>query len=254
MSKICSLDFLSKEKFDLDIISAGGKLLFSKGDKVTPEILLSLYFKEVSAREHIKTPEEIEIENQNLKKNKLTLEESLSNFEKALEPILANALPMTLDFDKSQAHRITKLSNDLGMKIGMSDENMEELKQAAYYYQVGRIKLTQDDLLDPSFEKKQAEIGYDMLTLEMNMPKQIAEVTKTYSMKYNCIEYDLNSKDPSDIPYAHIVGLVDYYDRLINNALVSNEEALKKMLKVGGDKFNIFLLHRFVNIMKDSNG
>jgi hypothetical protein len=67
MSKICSLDFLNREEFDLDIISTGGKKLFSKGDKVTPEVLLSLYFKDVLAREPVKTPEEIEAENNQAK-------------------------------------------------------------------------------------------------------------------------------------------------------------------------------------------
>lgn len=252
MSKVCSLDFLKKEEFDLDIISTGGKKLFSTGDKVTPEILLSLYFKEILAREHVKTPEEIELENQKAKQEQAT--QAAVDLTKVLNSLVESQESGTLEFDKGHADKIMKLAYKLGMEIGMPEENIAELKQAAYYYKIGVIKLTEADLLEPDFEKKQAEIGYDLLTLEMKFPPQVADVTRMYSMSYDSIEFGLNSKNPMDIPYAHIVGIVDYYDKLINKASLSNEEALKRMLKIGGDKFNIFILHKFINIMRDANG
>lgn len=251
MSKICSLDFLKKKEFDLDIISIGEKKLFSVGDKITPEILLSLYFKEILAREPEKPPEEIERLERKAKMEQIDQTFAFLDMRKALEPFIENQLSTNIPFDTAHAKRIMQLSYNLGVAIDMSDENIEELKQASYYYKIGVIKLTNEDLLEPDFEKRQAEIGYELLTSEMKMSKKVADVTRDYSLKYNSVAFDLSSKDASGIPYAHIVGIVDYYDKLVTKASLSNDEALKRMLQIGGDKFNVFILHKFINMMRD---
>lgn len=254
MSKVCSLDFLNKEEFDLEIISAGGKTLFSKGDKVTPEILLSLYFKELVVRESLKTPEELAME---AKKAAMQAEmDRLSasfDPEKSLEKLLEGNLPINLEFDKDHANRIMKLSYDFGVVIGLSEKQLEEVKQASYYYKIGIIKLTSDDLSDASFETQVAEIGFDLLTLEIKMPNHTAEVTRMYAENYDCSKFSLASKKSINIPYYHIVAITDYYDRLITKNAIPKEEALHRMLKLGGNKFNIFILHKFINMMRNAN-
>ena len=251
MSKICSLDLLDKQEFDLDIISSGGIKLFSKGDKITPEILLSLYFKEIFARKSIEISEDDEIENDKAEEQEVGV--SLDE-QSNLEQLIADQTPETIEtlkFDKEHADRIVQLSCDLGAIVKMPKKNLEELKQAAYYYQIGRIKMTENDLSSVDFEKKQADIGYDLLTLEMKMSKKVAEVTRIYLEDYNCLEFELNYKKPANIPYSHIVSIVDYYDKLINKDSFTKEEALKKMLIFRGSKFNIFILHKFINMMRD---
>lgn len=232
MSKICSLDFLNKEEFDLDIVSTGGKTLFSKGDKVAPE--------------------EIEIKKKT-KSQKIDQTFSFLDLDKAMEELLERESSDNLEFDKAHAKGVMQLSCNLGLAIGMSDEKIEELKQASYCYKIGRIKLALEDLMGASFEKKQADIGYNLLTLEMKMSKQVAEVTKMYLMDYNCAEFALDADNPSDVSYAHIVAIVDYYDKLIGKGSVSKDEALDRMLKLEGNKFNNFVLQKFVNIMRDLN-
>ena len=244
MSKICSLDFLNKEEFDLDIMSASGKKLFSKGDKVTPEILLSLYFKELVPRESLKTPEELEMEAKlaAMQEEAERLKASF-NPEKSLEKLLEGNLPINLEFDKEHANRIMKLSYDFGVKIGLSDKKLEELKQAAYYYKIGIIKLKEEDRSEPNFETQIAEIGFDLLTLELKMPAQTAEVTRMYAENYDCTKFSLASKKSVNIPYDHIVAITDYYDRFTCIKSVPKEKVLHRMLKLGGSKFNIFILH-----------
>ena len=51
MIKVCSLDFLKKEVFDTDIKTSDGFVLFETGEKITPEIILRLYFKEIYVSE-----------------------------------------------------------------------------------------------------------------------------------------------------------------------------------------------------------
>ena len=89
--------------------------------------------------------------------------------------------------------------------------------------------------------------------LEMKLPKKIAEVTKMYLKNYNSDEFNLNSDKPSKTPYAQIVSIVDYYDRLINEESVPKEDALGRMSTLGENKFNILVLDKFINIMRNSN-
>src|SRR5574344_1637313 len=51
MIKVCSLDFLNDDEFTVDIKSGDGTLLYSKGSKITPAILLKLYFREIFVEE-----------------------------------------------------------------------------------------------------------------------------------------------------------------------------------------------------------
>jgi HD-GYP domain-containing protein (c-di-GMP phosphodiesterase class II) len=267
MNKICSLDFLNKEEFDSDVLSAGGKILFSKGDKIKPEILLSLYFKEIIVKEPIQIPKEVQTEKEKVQKTIIVSEDTdeeiqepeedqldISLYDKmTLQELLLNRPTENLDFDKEHAYKIAQLSYNLGEAMGMPIKNLKELKDAAYYYRIGRIRLTQEDLSDVDFRAKQAVIGYDLLVLEMKMPKKIAEVTKMYLKDYHSAEFDFNPNKPSDIPYAHIVSIVDYYDRLINEDSVSKEDALGRMSTLGENRFNIFALEKFIDMMRNSD-
>ena len=47
MIRICSLDFLNKDFFETDVKTADGKVLLAAGEKITPEVILELYFKEI---------------------------------------------------------------------------------------------------------------------------------------------------------------------------------------------------------------
>lgn len=250
MTEICSLDFLNKEKFDLDIISEGGTKLFSAETEITPEALLSLYFKKFTTKNPLKTPEEIEAARkkalqENPPKN---LEEYLSFFEEFI-----NINPENLNFDKDNAEKIMKLSCSIGALVDMPQVAMEKLKLAAYFYKIGVIKLTETDLSIPGFSKKVGETGYNLLTLKMRIMEEVAVTANDYMLPYDVSSLNIQSKDTSDIPYSHIVSIADYYYKLIDEKNFTKEDALKKMLKFGGNKFNIFLLHKFIKMMRESD-
>lgn len=47
MIRICALDFLNRDFFESDVKLADGKTIISEGDKITPGLILMLYFKEI---------------------------------------------------------------------------------------------------------------------------------------------------------------------------------------------------------------
>ena len=284
MIKICSLDFLNRDVFDTDVMGKDGGVIIAAGENVTPEILLNLYFKEIYIDEKFFEEEEIrakELEKEIKAKTKeikekavsLDLAESIVNVIKKeeKEPYSASAGSFSqpggsarapevkaeeavpeikqLEFDEAKAKRVSDYAVKLANLIGMSPESIKELEQAAYHHNIGRKMFTVDDLTKPGFKKKQAAASYNILVNEMDFPEKIAEVAKDYIKRYDSGSYKLDKDFLSNVSYAHIVAIVDYYDEMLSNN-ASKSATLEKMLQLGGNKFNIFILHKFISMMR----
>ena len=246
MIKICSLEFLNKNEFDTDILLEDGRVLFSAGSAITPELLLRLYYKDIYVNKNL-FKEEFKKE----LKDK-TEEIQAPALSETVKSILPKNSEETLEFDEQQAQRVADYSVKLGQKIGMEPQQLEELKQAAYYHNIGRTKLTKADLDKNDFKKRQAEEGYNFLITEKNFSEKIAEAAIFYNRKYQGGQINLSERNYYDLPYSHIVAITNYYDELINKN-TSKDDVLKQMLQLGGNKFNIFILHKFINMMRNSN-
>lgn len=262
MIEVCSLDFLKKEKFETDIMTVDGRVLCAKGEKVTPELLLRLYFKEIYVERIVESalpvqqenPEESLIE----QLEGLTPDVSVEIESVAEEVVTAAELPVQeevvdltekLEFDEEEARRICEYSVIVGKVLNFSAKKLKELEQAAYYHKIGRTNFTRADLLDKDFKKKQAQAGYDIVLKEKKLPESIAETAKLCISNYDSNTFKLNE----EIPYYQIVQIASFYDSLINKNF-TKDEALDKMLQLGGNKFNIFVLHKFINSMRGLNG
>lgn len=154
-----------------------------------------------------------------------------------------------MQFDEEQAQRVSDCAVKMGKKLKFSLQKLDELKQAAYYHKIGVTKFKKEEANKKDFKKVQAQAGYDIV-LEKEMPQAVAEAVKLWVVDYDSNAFSLEG----EIPYAHIIAICDYYDNSVNNKNRSKEETLLKMLQFGGNKFNIFVLHKFVKMMGDSNG
>lgn len=204
--------------------------------------------EEESPKEEIRTKYSLKPETEGLIEN----DEFTFETESELEPdtdLSSLELPddiKKLEFDEEEAQRISELSVKIGKALGLFAKKLEELKQAAYYHNIGRTKLTEEDLLSPDFKKRQALFGYNILINEKKLPVGIAEAAKFNMQKYDTTNYKLGE----DLPYSHIVAIASFFDGLLLKNM-SKDEALEKMLQLGGNKFNIFILHKFIRIMKE---
>lgn len=231
MIKICALDFLKKETFDTDVMNANGDVLFSSEDKVTPEILLSLYFKNI----YISEPLEIEIE-----ETSVDIDESEEQED------------IKLGFDEAQGARVAKNALEIAKILDWNEEECKDLEQAAYYHNIGSMDLTKEDLLAKDFRIRRAEAGYTYLFKTLELPDRIAEVSKLYINNYDPNNFELDKKNRSNIPFHHIVAIASFYDEFLMKTS-SKKEALMKMLRLGSNKFNLFVLHKFINKMRNTN-
>ncbi len=154
---------------------------------------------------------------------------------------------MPLEFNEVQAKNIVENSVKLGKMLGFSQKELKELEQVAYYCNIGITKFKKKDIERKSFRQMKALASYQKLIEEETVPAEIAEIIKYSANSYNPDTFPLNSK----IPYHHIVCITSFYDDTLSQG-ESKDDILLKMLQMGGNQFNIFVLHKFINIMKEN--
>ena len=236
MKKIIALDFLHNKKFGVDLLSANGDLICSANQEVTPEKLLELYFKDIYINEIL--PERVQEEN-------ITVNTSE-------ETVVVEQEEEKIGFDEELANRIVKHSLELASIIGMTDEVKNDLEKAAYYHNVGNAQMYKSELLKPGFKSKRADISYSYIIKELDLPQHIAEVSKLYYRNYDPNQFGLDIKSKKNIPIHQIVSVASYYEEFLAQT-GSKEEALMKLIRLGGNKFNVFVLHKFVHKVRNSN-
>lgn len=323
MIKICALDFLKKETFETDVMSAKGDILFSADDKVTPELILRLYFKDIYVLQPLSKPEieteeaktirllkekeseltknsvllaeakmeetqngvpfkdieteeerKIRLQKENefdvtrsagsstapeteeAKKIRLLREAEIEEEEKekarALKLLKEEAEPKKLKFDEEQATRVAKYALEMADIIGFGEEIKKELEKAAFYHKVGVVAFTTDDQKQPDFRTRVAKASYSYIIKKLKFSDEVADVATLYYEDYVPSNFELNKKKGSNIPLYHIVAIASYYDEFLTKTS-SKEEAIMKMLRLGGHKFNIFILHKFIYRMRTKN-
>lgn len=257
MINVCSLDFLNRDVFDTDIMTSDGRVLCSSGDKVTPEMLLKLYFRKI----YINKPqvEEIldlatantavgvcmprELTSGPIFTDSHSGDPKLASTSKFIEENLEDEINETmdseliefdeiltdsqLDFNEAQAKRIAELSIKIGKILNLPENELGNLEKAAYYYN------------SASAQKLLKEIG---------ISKDIMEIINSCSSDYESENFNLGSQ----IPYNHIIAIASYYEKMLEDC-GSKQETILKMLQIGGNKFNIFVLHKFLKMVRETN-
>lgn len=153
-----------------------------------------------------------------------------------------------LVFSEDQAKRIADVSVRIGKLLNYSGSELKELEQIAYYYNIGITKFRKADLRKNNFRKLKALAGYQQLIEENKLTEKLADIIKFSTNAYESDSFPLNSK----IPYNHIISITGFYEDMLAQGQSKNT-VLLKMLEMGGNHFNIFVLHKFLKIMRDTN-
>ena len=249
MIKVYSLDFLNNEFYDKDIISESGEIIFSANDQVTPDALLKLYFKNIYVQNPI-TENEIGAKNNHNKQKSENYsaasrsesrqidsdnneseqsESTTSDFKNVstMETPIENAVVTTKvlekpagDCKKSFCDEIVEYSVKIGKLLELPTEEIQELEKLAYYYVID--------------------------TMDKPVPDNMEKLVNRCYKDYKTEEFSLDEK----IPYQHIIFIVNYYVETLKQTQ-SKQKTIFKMLYLGTNKFNPFVLHKFLHMMQN---
>lgn len=165
--------------------------------------------------------------------------------EKVPEPVEVNPV---LKFDEQQAQRMAKLAVELGVLLKYAGKDLDDLRDAALYCNRGVISFRQDDVKKRDFEIHKALESAQMAAIEGKLSERAIESIRLHPNDYESASFSLKQK----IPHYHIIAIVYYYEKILKKE-GSKMLVLDRMLQLGGNKFNIFVLHKFINMMKDIN-
>lgn len=159
-----------------------------------------------------------------------------------------NPEELPLEFDEEQAKRIKQYSAQLAKIAGFSKEEIKEIELIAYNCNIGITKFKKADEAKKSFRKMKIFASYEKLIEEETIPEHLAEMIKYIINPYESDAFKLTSK----IPYYHIVAITSYYEEMLAKGK-DKSDILLKMLQLGGHRFNIFVLHKFIKMMRDAD-
>jgi len=239
MIKAYALDFLNNEFYDKDVISEDGKMLFSAKDPVTSDALLKLYYKNIYVQNPI-TENKLDTKNNYNKQESTSYSESgligsnqnkyatanfndVSIMEESIESVgVSNQVLEESSSDckrKDFCNEIIEYSTKIGVLLEFSADEIQELEKLAYYYVID--------------------------TMGKPVPSNMEKLVNRCYNGYKIEEFALIKK----VPYQHIIFIVNYYVETLKQTR-SKQKTISKMLQLGSNKFNPFVLHKFLHMMK----
>lgn len=183
-----------------------------------------------------------------LQEDKASVKEKSSSkqAEAEVEQIKPEELPLV--FDEEQANRIKQYSSQLAKQLGFSKDEIKEIELVAYNCNIGITRFKKVDEAKKSFRKMKVFASYEQLIEEETIPQHLAEMVKYIINPYDSDAFKLDSK----IPYYHIVAITSFYEEMLAQGK-DKSDILLKMLQLGGHQFNIFVLHKFIKMMREAN-
>ncbi len=178
--------------------------------------------------------------------------------------VLAAAIDARDPYTMGHSERVAQLSVKMGEAIGLSKKELEDLKNACLFHDVGKIKTPDHVLLKPGrldddeFREmaRHTEDGMHIISKSPRLAKYIPAVRHHHEW-YNGKGYP-DGLSGDDIPlHAAIISIADSFDAMTSNRPYrksrSEAEAIKEILRCSGTQFNPHLVDVFVGAFKNEH-
>lgn len=221
-------------------------------------LLLLLFFTIIKTIQDIRNMENQRQEEQFEKRRKQTEAMSLQ-----LIQTLSVTLEAKDEYTKGHSYRVAAYSALIAKELGWSEEEVEELRNAAYLHDIGKIGIPDailnkpSKLLDAEYEiiKKHTIIGADILK-NISLIQHAEDVARYHHERYDGSGYPEGLSGENIPVYARIVALADSYDamnskRIYRNSL-SKEMIRNEILKNRGLQFDPEIATAFLKLLDEN--
>lgn len=165
--------------------------------------------------------------------------------------------------EEQHSVRVGELSERLGIALGLSSREMNDLRTMGLLHDVGKIAIEENILNKPSHLteeeyneiKKHPEIGYRILS-SVNEMSEMAEYVFAHHEHWDGTGYPRGLKE-LEIPYlARVISVVDAFDAMTSDRAyrqaMSYEKAYAELERCAGQQFDPAIVKVFVKEMKKS--
>ena len=162
--------------------------------------------------------------------------------------------------EEEHSRRVSELSAEFAEVLGMTEQEIQELKTMGLLHDIGKIAvnesiLNKDGRLTPEEYMEiqlHPEIGYRILSTVNDM-SDIADYVLSHHERWDGKGYPRGIKEKEIPLQSRMVAIVDAYDAMISYRTYrpskTVEEAIKELKKFAGTQFDPELVEVFINII-----
>ena len=147
--------------------------------------------------------------------------------------------------EKQHSLKVSNLSQKIGLALGLLDTEINQLKEAGYYHDIGKVRLD-DSILNKSekfnvFERKKMELhpvlGYRIMNL-FDDKLNLAEGIYSHHENWDGSGYPKGLKGKEIPLIGRILAVAEYFVSLKTYKNINEEEAIQVIKKFSGSKFD----------------
>jgi diguanylate cyclase (GGDEF)-like protein len=182
---------------------------------------------------------------------------------KSFRSSFVSSLKETL-FEKCQEtsehiERMEQLSVIIGTAIGLTDNELDELKLLAMLHDIGKVAISDRVLNKPGklvgaeWEemKMHSEIGFRIAQASSEL-SQIADYILCHHERWDGTGYPLGRKGPGIPRLSRIISIIDAYDVMTHvrsyKTAMPHREAIEELVRCSGTQFDPFIVDIFVKL------
>lgn len=168
-----------------------------------------------------------------------------------------NALHVRNKREEHHSRRVSFLSEQLGRAVGLSDEEIGQLRLAGLFHDIGKIAIAEEVLNkrgeltaeERSEMQRHVEIGYRLLISVEDMAP-IAHIVLAHHERVDGKGYPRGLKGEAIPLHARIIAIADAYDAMTSNRTyqkqVTSREAAAEIKECSGTQFDFNLTKTFI--------
>ena len=192
-------------------------------------------------------------------KNKLTESKSAKN---KLVKNLLSTLGAKSDETEAHALRLSKMAQKLGKKVGLGDEQLNNLSLLATLHDIGKVTISEEilskeeDLTDEEWKKvkEHPKMGYRIASATEEFAP-VAKYILHHHERWDGNGYPAGLENKEIPLLSRIITIVDAYDVMINGRVykeaISKKEVIEELKECAGSQFDPHLVELFVDIFKE---
>lgn len=279
--KSLSQEVIKHDNFNLSVTASLGIATFPL-DAAEQHILLekadkSLYLSKRMGRNQVHSADELEfdqsrgapkaVDNFGFDVDKISEEgrngEELTGEVVEMVKALAQNLYARSDYNKAHHLEVSRLSELLGKVMGLSKNQIEQIRVAGLLHDVGTLKLPEDLMKKAGAytdEERRVVNQHPVLGAELLRPvkalRDICEILENHHEKWDGTGFPRGLKGEGIPLPARIVAIVDGYHAMISDRpyrpAMTREEAIRNLRLGAGKQWDPFLVDIFIAVLANS--